>query len=470
MSISPNPDGSWTVPVPVGSNSITLRFSAPPSPPTPPTPPAPPVTPPTTPTPWTAPYGIPEPSFGVREIAPAVPSPWTTEVAGFYCVDYASGSDARSRGTPAAPRKTIPAFLPAGSVVEVRGNYDHAPTGYSTISGSGTREAPIFIRGRAVPMRPVFRREVHIVGDHIILENIIFADLDGTLCGQPVLLAPAHHICLRDCYISGNKIAGGALLVSWDGQRGGDFVLLRCQIYYCGDWQIATDQDKHGVGVGNVDHVWILDCDIMRCSGDGVQINGGAAGQARTNHIYVGRCTAQQNKQTGFWCKQATDVVFSENVSRGHRPSPSTPNGAGMGFQYAPERVWFLRNDVIDCDTGIYTGSDSGLGSGSESFFLENKIYAIHSAKHIPNSSWSNGAALLLAGGKAPWVVMNQIDDCNGGIYSPNQRATIHLGDNVLTKIGPGHPELIDGARIAEIGALQTLRARYQSIHGVALT
>ena len=67
-----------------------------------------------------------------------------------------------------------------------------------------------------------------------------------------------------------------------------------------------------------------------------------------------GRNVAHHNKQTGFWTKQAEDVIFSENLSYSHRTSDSS-TGACMGFQYAPERVWFINNHIHDCEVGIGT-------------------------------------------------------------------------------------------------------------------
>src|SRR5690242_15808016 len=76
---------------------------------------------------WQPPIGIPRPSFGIVEEAPAAPSPWTAPAAGFYFVNAEDkkATDASNEfGTPARPRRTIPTSLPAGAVVELHGNYD----------------------------------------------------------------------------------------------------------------------------------------------------------------------------------------------------------------------------------------------------------------------------------------------------------------------------------------------------------
>src|SRR4051812_13976623 len=96
---------------------------------------------------WTPPIGIPMPSFGVTEIAPAVPNPWTVSTPGFYYVDQtqASATDtSNAYGTPAKPRRTIPWSLPAGSVVELHGTYDTPHTSPATLVSNGTAARPVF--------------------------------------------------------------------------------------------------------------------------------------------------------------------------------------------------------------------------------------------------------------------------------------------------------------------------------------
>jgi len=90
---------------------------------------------------WTPPIGIPAPAFGINEIAPAAPNPWTVATAGFYYVDAtktAATDSGNPYGTPAKPRKTIPTQLPAGAVVELHGTYDASHSSPATIVAQGT--------------------------------------------------------------------------------------------------------------------------------------------------------------------------------------------------------------------------------------------------------------------------------------------------------------------------------------------
>ena len=160
----------------------------------------------------------------------------------------------------------------------------------------------------------------------------------------------------------------------------------------------------------------------------------GASGQqASTHHIYVGRNKAYRNKQTGFWVKQAVDVIFSENEAFAHRPSGSSL-GQCMGLQYAPERVWFLFNHLHDCDYGIFLGSNSDMGSGRDSYFIGNLIHDIHSRGAFnAGSAWSS-AAIMAAGGINRQIVNNTIDDVDAGLNVPGN-GTNRIVNNIVGRV-----------------------------------
>ena len=71
---------------------------------------------------WVPPIGVPIPPFGVKETAPAVPSPWTANTNGFYYVR--TGGNNSGNGYPGSPRNMVPATIPAGSVVIIDGTYN----------------------------------------------------------------------------------------------------------------------------------------------------------------------------------------------------------------------------------------------------------------------------------------------------------------------------------------------------------
>jgi len=73
------------------------------------------------------PLGIPAPSFGLDEVAPAAPAAWPgNEAAGYYYIDrtHPNATDSSNQyGYPDKPRATIPnyATFPAGTYIEVHG-------------------------------------------------------------------------------------------------------------------------------------------------------------------------------------------------------------------------------------------------------------------------------------------------------------------------------------------------------------
>lgn len=411
---------------------------------------------------WAPPIGIPPPPFGIREVAPARPEPWAGEVAGFYYVDYERGSDTRTFGSPDNPRKTVPDVLPAGSVVEVHGMYAYAPQGYQEIECQGTSDRPVFIRGQALSRRPEWLRALYIRGSYCIVENIVCRDDDGVNQGSVWFLAPANHAVLRHCDVSGNRNRGGGVrAVSWDENIVHNIVIYANAIHDHGDWSNRSgDQDVHGVAVSaNAHHIWILDNEIYHNSGDGIQINAGSrAKQSTTHHIYVGRNVSHDNKQTGMWTKQAEDVIFSQNTCYNHRPSDSS-NGAGMGFQYDPENVWFLYNHIYHCSYGISTESGSDLGYGRNSYLIGNVIHDIHhdpTYPYNPDTAWSN-AAIMLVGGATAHVVNNSIDNVDAGINCPAS-LSLRIQNNIISNVTEpqGNHVFLEFAAAAETSVMES--------------
>jgi hypothetical protein len=387
---------------------------------------------------WKVPAGIPRPEFGINEKSPQPPVPWTRAVDRFYYVD-ASRHEATDQnnpfGTPERPRQSIPDSLPAGAVVELHGTYDHAHTSPHTLVAHGTAAQPVFIRGASPRARPLIRAPWELTASYTILENLKFGPRDAGRTGSLAIVAPGSHVALRASDLHGNATAGGLGIVSWNPAHALDHVVIAGNaIHDNGNVHADYDQDVHGIEVGSrISRLWVLDNELARNSGDGIQINGERGGVALTHHIYVARNTAHDNKQTGFWTKQASDVIFSENLCFGHRAGNSS-YGQCMGLQYAPERVWFVSNHIHDCDYGIALSSDSDLGSGKTSFIIGNVIHGIHhSAPYNPNTGWSN-AAIMMAGGTVHAIVNNTIYDVDGGINSPIAGLN-YIVNNIVVKI-----------------------------------
>ena len=397
---------------------------------------------------WVPPLGIPRPSFGIVESAPASPSPWASATAGFYYIDATKSGSTDSNnpyGTPGRPRTTIPTDLPAGAVVELHGTYDTPHSSPATLVARGTSARPVFIRGLSADSRPRVRRSWEIQGTYTIIENIEFGPMpDQSVTGSLVIRLPASHVALRHSEVHGTPFDGGIGIVNWEVSYGeiytgpgvvDNVVIYDNAIHDNGNVHADFDQDVHGIGVtDHVNHLWVVDNQLYRNSGDGIQIVAPAPGQAgTTHHIYVGRNVAHHNKQTGYWVKQATDVIFSQNVSYSHRPSNSSM-GQCMGGQYAPDWVWFLFNRLSDCEYGVALMSDNG--ELSHTFVVGNVIHDIHRtvSKNDPDDAWGP-AAVMMAGGYERHVVNNTIYNVDSGVNIATSVGSLDVADNIIANI-----------------------------------
>ena len=406
---------------------------------------------------WTPPIGIPAPSFGITEVAPATPNPWTVSTAGFYYVDAAktgATDTSNTYGTPAKPRRTIPTVLPAGAVVEMHGTYDQSHSNPATIVAQGTASRPVFIRGVSITGRPIVRRFWEVRGTYLIIENLEFGPLPGTTeTGSMVILLPSSHVVLRHSDLHGTPNDGGLGIVNWEIGYGevytGTGVIDNVVVYHNtihdnGDLNATFDQDVHGIGVSDhVNHLWVLDNQLYRNSGDGIQINAAIAQHAAsTHHIYVGRNVSHHNKQAGYWVKQATDVIFSQNTSYGHRPSNSSM-GQCIGGQYAPDYAWFLYNHLYDCEFGVAIMSDEN--EVSHMFVIGNLIHNIHrTVSDNPADDPWGPAGVFMSGGNERHIVNNTIWDVDAGVNIATWVGSLDLSNNIIGNVTlPGASHLL---------------------------
>jgi Right handed beta helix region len=379
---------------------------------------------------WQPPIGIPAPAFGIDEQAPGRPSPWTSNMPGFYFVQQ--GGTNTGNGYPGNPRGSLPVPIPAGGYVEI-GNATAFGDGNRTytIQCNGTATAPCFVRGRDGDHVATVRASgLEINGSYAILEYLDIHTPTTPDTG-PVGLSGNNNV-LRHSTVRGNPRGGGV------GIGGGSATKpVRSIVVYDnvirdnGDWQATVDQDKHGiVVVKHTRDVWILENRIYRNSGDGVQINAHPTGNETYNQrVFVGGNVAYQNKQTGFWLKEGTDIIFSQNTAHTHRPSGSS-DGCGLGAQYAHRWVWFIFNHVYNSDCGIKLQSDHGLPT-SEVFIVGNLVHDISDSQNpAPNDPHANGA-IVLRGDLNRYVINNTLWNYQAGITSP-AGGPVYIENNIL--------------------------------------
>jgi hypothetical protein len=371
---------------------------------------------------WQPPLGIPAPSFGITEVAPPLPSPWASDVGGFYYVQEGGGNP--GNGFPGNPRGTIPASVPAGAVVVIAGTYNvNHEKNFITLNG--VPGAPIFLRGLSNEQRPTITQKWIVQGAYYVLEYLNFQWSNSSGNGKLEFLG--HHAVLRHSDLRGDTATGvGAVF-----PQGSQLVIWNNFLHDMGDVHASFDQDNHCIAVGpGTDNLWIVDNEIARCSGDGIQLNAGDPSvQATLHHVYIGRNNSHSHKQSGMWTKQAVDVIFSQNSIHSMRPSNSS-SGQCTGGQYGPEYVWFLFNVMQDCDSGVRIESTSDLGTGTKVFVIGNVIHNIHSQfPDLDNPHAS--AAIVFRGLTEHYVVNNTIWNYDAGIMSP-ATGFVHIENNIL--------------------------------------
>jgi hypothetical protein len=387
------------------------------------------------------PIGIPEPEFGIHDVTPALPSPWDEPIPLAYYVDDThpdATSDDTATGTPDAPRSTIPSSLPAGSTVFIAGG----PYPGISLSATGTADAPIFITAADPSAPPVVAGYVGISGSFLVVEHL---DIAGPEAGVGIA-TPSDHIAIRHCEIHDGEGGGSGLYTGrWDPEDdpavAQHIVFYDNSIHDNGNLAADFDEDHHGISLGHhAEHVWIIDNEMARNSGDGLQVNAKKAYLAETlHHVWVGRNVTHENKQTGLWTKQATDVVFSQNVVYGHRPSNSS-DGACIGFQYGPERVWIMFNLLYDCEIGITSSTSVGdeddvAGSGQDVYILGNVILGIHKSDGSGASEdpWQLGAGIRFTDESATkHVAFNTVFDVDVAFTYARGVGGVELGDNIF--------------------------------------
>jgi len=435
---------------------------------------------------WQPPIGIPKPEFGIEESYrmydnPANRNPnltYTQNSEGGYYTHYVDNTDPNATdtgnpyGTAEKPRKSIPSNLPLGSVVEVYSEpSNYGPSGEVLISGEGTKERPIFIRGIG---NPRIEREVAIGyygnASYIIVEGI--SSFSGSISGRIEGISfTASHIAFRNCDFHGDENGGAFVISSWTSNNVENIVLYNNVIHDNGVWDpnvAQGDRDIGGIKVGaKVSYLWVLDNEMYHNECNGIQINGGSV----THHIYVGRNIAHHNKQSGFWTKSAEDLIFSENIAYGHRASSSDPFGAGMGFQYDPKRVWFLFNTIYDNTMGIVCGSGN-VGGREEFYFIGNVIYNVTNgfslnglntpepAKLIGNTIYNseNGIANGYYTSKLD-IINNVIADYDDAISFGSEYQT-YLISNMSYNLLDGSGDIRWGSTYADLSQFQQVTGK----------
>lgn len=326
---------------------------------------------------WTAPVGIPTPDFGIAELYRMYDFEYkrNSDLAyfqnkngGFYThfINFETGRDTIVKdevkilnyyGTIEHPRKTIPANLAPGSVVELHGNkYDSITANYTgaAIIGKGTQSMPIFVRG-AKDTRIEFLCKIIIKGSYIITENIKF---NSSYNVGIEVWNPSDHISIRNCEMSNYLGLGSCFSLvtklgsDFENDFNEDIVFYNNHLHDNTDTTSTITVQNGFLIQENSRRVWLVDNLIENGSGDGIKIIFNDKGNYPPNNIYIGRNTIKKPKNNAIEINHCKDVVVSHNVFSGGKYASLFMNAHGAAV---PENIFLIFNKFSDSKIGIIT-------------------------------------------------------------------------------------------------------------------
>jgi hypothetical protein len=412
--------------------------------------------------------GIPSPPYDVAQKAPYIDeSQWVTPQDGLYYINAtANNASDSTNGTPSSPRQTIPSPIPPGSYIIIEGEYGIAPSGFSMVNAQGNNDewkqgasGPIWLVGK----KAVFTRGVLIEGSDLFVENIQFGLKSGDSSGGGYYIGSAKprlvkNIVIRNCEFNGRKAESGyrgALVVAGVNAQtpAKNIFIFDNKFQNHGDVNADYDEDFHMLQIDKgVDGYWFINNQIEFSSGSGLQILGTTDS---TKNIYIGSNTITNVRQAGVGIKYGRDIVISQNVFKDiidTRPlyEISRSPSKGVGYQYAPDNLWILFNDISNASFGIYGGSDTGTVQG-HIYVIGNYIHDINTPDgvEVGGGAWAD-AAIMLIGGKYRYIVNNTIRNVNAGIYGPSRSKTLYnISQNVVSGVTLGEHIYIEAGSSA---------------------
>ncbi|MEG3754556.1 hypothetical protein [Psychromonas arctica] len=399
---------------------------------------------------YTMPVGIPNTTLDFQQEMPSRPNDWNTEKPGYYYINYQTGSDKQTYGTPDVPRKSFPSPAPAGSYIEIAGEYDQ---GFKTYGDriyvlNGTDEN--WSAGEAGPVWVTEAKDtdgaISKVGFLVMGANIYISDLDFINGANLKIGSPSEGRQATNVVAKNLDLNGGGISISADSTAPvSNVVIYNTTVHNLGDVNSPTDDDFHVISIGKyVSNVWLLDNIFHTASGSGLQVLGDLNNRGSTNNIYAGRNEVYNVRQAGLWVKAGSNVVFSSNYVHDLVSTSWSPS-KGLGAQYQPDELWMINNRISGVEYGIRIASTSATTWDKKIYIIGNVIHGIEPVQENSNigpiettSSWQS-AAIHIASSDEQYIFNNLIFDAPNGIDVSNRDTTTWIKNNILLDVTAAH-------------------------------
>ncbi|MEJ6121139.1 right-handed parallel beta-helix repeat-containing protein [Vibrio sp. 2-Bac 85] len=395
------------------------------------------------------PVGIPNTTLDFQQEMPLRPSDWSIEKPGYYYINYQTGSDKQTYGTPDAPRKSFPNPVSAGSYIEIAGEYNQGFKNYGSRIYSLNGTDAVWSAGVSGPVWVTKAKDAYgvisklgflVMGTNVFISDLDFINSANLQIGSPSTGRQATNIVARNLDLNGGGISVSADVTA----PVSNVVIYNSTVHDLGDVNSLTDDDNHIISVGKyVSDLWILDNVLHTASGGGLQILGDLHSRGSTRNIYAGNNEVYNTRQAGLWVKSGSNVIFSSNHIHDLVSTPWSPS-KGLGGQYLPDELWMINNHIHGVEYGIRIASTNLSDWTQKIYMIGNVIHDVLPKQEgatvgpIENTSSWQSAAIHVAGAQEFYIYNNLIFDAPNGIDSSSPNL-ITIKNNVILDVTSGH-------------------------------
>lgn len=382
------------------------------------------------------PIGVPEAWVSPDIKPPEQPLDWSEEVPNFYYVNPGDinciNDDEYIYGTPSVPICRVPVFLSQGAYVYLDGtNYSYTSTLY--FRASGTEANPVWLVGS-----DSFKTSQKYVvsGTYFYMHNLHFSGSRIGIEIRPYQGNTTNHIAFLNSTITGTGSDGDSSALASKGESGSpisNIIAYNNEISYNGKWDSdSLTKDAHAMQTGSyITNVWYLGNHTHHNGGDGVQFSHGGK---EVSHLYYAGNYSHHERENCVDIKQADDVVISSNVCHSINRVDSA-NGECMVVHYDPSRIWFINNDISDCDYGIMSTGSFDL------YAIGNNIHDMHEWEgetHSNISTYQTGGAINAYSTGYLYAINNTITNAVRGISYEAGNYFPTITGNIITNLKDG--------------------------------